>query len=1196
VVFKPALPPDNLSRILGPIARGEDLAQVLFLLCEMIEQRHGTHGASAQILFFDGAANVLRNGAAPKLSAALCGQFDGRTPEANCGALGAAVLTRRPAISSDISDDADWGTLRDPLLNHGLRACWAQPIFSRDDLVIGVLALYFPKPRRPAAREVREIAEFAVTAGLAIEHDRHERELAARSAVLGTMVENVNQGIAIFDRDYRLAQFNRLYQDYYRLPDGCLRIGLPYADIIRFLAERGDYGEVDPDEFVARRMKDIDANREWRNLRHMPDGSTIAIYRRQLPDGGLICTFTDITIEMRATFESHRVARLLASTLDNVNIGIRVLDSAGTLAICNQRYRELFDLPEELARPGTPYEKILRHTARHHVAEPDNLEEHIRTRLNDFRSTTATSKIAQTNFGRTLHVTRDPMPDGGVVTTYADITHMRETEAALESNSKLLEISLENMDQGLLLFDRNCVLELVNRAYLAMFGFSAAQVNPGMTLEDILRLRIARGDYPGQDPEQVVRIRVNGARAGTVYQDMHRTADGKILSVHRKPLPNGGFAITFTDVTKEVRAGEEAKAKSELLQMTQDNMAQGICVLDADLRIINFNRLWAEMFDLPPEIARKGIDFRDVLTYRAMRGDYGPGHIDAQVSERLGKIGRGGTYRVERSQPTGTMIAIQRSPIPGGGFISTYTDVTERWKAEKENAAKSQLLHTMFDTVTQGIAVYDADYTLISSNRQYSDLLGFAPDFLVPGMSYDDVIRAIAAKGILGSRPVEEIIADFRNAIESQPESQFEQHSSDGRIMIIHRSRMPNGGFVIALTDVTNVRKAEREVAEKGRLLELALKSMGQGIAIHDRDLRMIACNEKYIAFRGNIPAELVQPGMAHEDSLRFRARRGDFGPGDIEQQVRSRIEKMKRGDIFVPVRLVNGRVIQAKRDPMPDGGFVTTYTDITEIKAAEAELIRARDIAESANTAKTEFLANMSHELRTPLNAIIGFSEMMKNEMFGPLGDMRYRDYCANVADSGMHLLSLINDILDLSKIEAGKMELNEEIADLGGIIRSCALLMCEQAETAGIFIDTSCPTDLPMARVDTRKIKQVIINLLQNSIKFTPRNGHVKISASVMPGGELRIVVTDTGIGMRPEDIPRALDRFGQVDGSLSRRHNGAGLGLPLAKSLMELHGGTLAISSSPQRGTQVTVYLPAERLCPPAGYGNSAQSRRN
>jgi signal transduction histidine kinase len=234
---------------------------------------------------------------------------------------------------------------------------------------------------------------------------------------------------------------------------------------------------------------------------------------------------------------------------------------------------------------------------------------------------------------------------------------------------------------------------------------------------------------------------------------------------------------------------------------------------------------------------------------------------------------------------------------------------------------------------------------------------------------------------------------------------------------------------------------------------------------------------------------------------------------------------------------------------------------------------------AEAASRAKSDFLANMSHELRTPLNAIIGFSEVIKCSIFGPVSE-RYRGYAGDIFNSGTHLLGLINEILDLSKLEAGQLKLHEETIDLAVMIESCMTLVEKQAEKSDIRMSASIDDAYPTIRADDRRLRQILINLLANAVKFTPEGGQIRVSSFLTHGG-LAICVSDTGIGMAPEDIPRALTIFGQVDSMISRKHAGTGLGLPLAKHLVELHGGRLTIDSKVDVGTTVTVVLPLERV---------------
>jgi signal transduction histidine kinase len=248
-------------------------------------------------------------------------------------------------------------------------------------------------------------------------------------------------------------------------------------------------------------------------------------------------------------------------------------------------------------------------------------------------------------------------------------------------------------------------------------------------------------------------------------------------------------------------------------------------------------------------------------------------------------------------------------------------------------------------------------------------------------------------------------------------------------------------------------------------------------------------------------------------------------------------------------------------------------------IEAASGELLRANADAAAASRAKSEFLANMSHELRTPLNAIIGFAEVIERETFGPAAP-RYREYASDIHGSGQHLLQVINDILDLAKVEAGQMRLHEARLDPALVMQGCVRLIKPRAAKQNVRLYTAFDPNLPVLLADEARLRQIGLNLLSNAVKFTKPGGRVTVSTGVSPENGITLAVSDTGIGMTAEEISIALEPFQQVTSSLSRTNEGTGLGLPLTKTLVEMHGGRLDIASVPGRGTTVTVTFPPSR----------------
>jgi len=253
---------------------------------------------------------------------------------------------------------------------------------------------------------------------------------------------------------------------------------------------------------------------------------------------------------------------------------------------------------------------------------------------------------------------------------------------------------------------------------------------------------------------------------------------------------------------------------------------------------------------------------------------------------------------------------------------------------------------------------------------------------------------------------------------------------------------------------------------------------------------------------------------------------------------------------------------------------------DISDRVQYEFALRKAKEQADAANRAKSEFLSTVSHELRTPLNAVIGFSEIMQHEILGPIDNDKYRSYIGDIQTSGMLLLNLINDILDLSKAEAGKLEITESTFDVRASILGVLRLLKPQIENAGLFAEIDMPSDLPMLQADERKTQQVFLNLLSNAVKFTLPGGRIDIVGRFHSETGVVVRVIDTGVGIKPENLNSVFEPFMQIESALSRKHNGTGLGLPVVKAIMALHQGTVELKSTVGSGTEVTVIFPPDR----------------
>jgi len=380
---------------------------------------------------------------------------------------------------------------------------------------------------------------------------------------------------------------------------------------------------------------------------------------------------------------------------------------------------------------------------------------------------------------------------------------------------------------------------------------------------------------------------------------------------------------------------------------------------------------------------------------------------------------------------------------------------------------------------------------------------------------------------------------------------------------------------VLAIAAQDRQRAADRAAAEGAAMYRFLADNAMDLITRHSADGRIRFASPAAQGMLKRAPDTLIglaPAALVHPDDL--RTMQSALVEASYFARAATAEVRLKRGDGSYLWTEMRCRPASSAKGEAAD--IVAVTRDISERKAQELALIDARDQAEEANRAKSRFLANMSHELRTPLNAILGFSEVMTHEMFGPVGSPRYLEYARLIHESGGHLLELINGILDMSKIEAGKFELTEEVFDLGDVVMQAVRFVKLQADRKGVSLRMRVSPDTASIFADKRAVKQVLVNLLTNGVKFTPRGGEVRVVTARAQEG-IVLAISDTGVGIGPEDLKRLGRPFEQVEGEHVRSQEGTGLGLALVKALAALHGGEVTIGSTLGEGTTVAVVLP-------------------
>ncbi|MCK4867586.1 MAG: PAS-domain containing protein, partial [Alphaproteobacteria bacterium] len=404
---------------------------------------------------------------------------------------------------------------------------------------------------------------------------------------------------------------------------------------------------------------------------------------------------------------------------------------------------------------------------------------------------------------------------------------------------------------------------------------------------------------------------------------------------------------------------------------------------------------------------------------------------------------------------------------------------------------------------------------------------------------------------------------------------------ADGTVKTVHeqaemsRDKVSQAVLMIGtIQDITQRKESEA----RAQSMITAIESLSECVALYDADDRLVFCNAPYRELNSAVP-ETMEPGVSFEDHLRAILAKG-LVPKAVSREDKWLEQRMKRHrNPEGPIEIMRqeGRWLLNSEKRLEDGGSVLLLTDITDMKQAETDRCKALERAKKANRAKSEFLATMSHELRTPLNAITGFAEIISGQYFGELGNRKYKEYAEDIVASSRHLLDLVNDVLDLSAIEAGRFPLFKEDLDIREIAEECSRSIADIAERKQISYCVGISGDLPPCHADRRGMKQIFLNLLSNAVKFTPEGGKITLHATVGDGC-YAIRFTDSGDGIPAEKLARLTDPFTRAEPNVHKSQEGAGLGLSIVDSLLKLHGGEMDIESGPGKGTTVTVKLPA------------------
>ncbi len=806
---------------------------------------------------------------------------------------------------------------------------------------------------------------------------------------------------------------------------------------------------------------------------------------------------------------------------------------------------------------------------------------------------------------------------GRDVTAIATAEERAQAVAAeLKQSRDLLRAVLNNVPARIHLKDRDLRYVMVNDDQLRIWG---------VRLDDVIGRRFEELAIPAVTPaEKAARAGEMGAKdrviletgkTETFYQNLYSSQSRSRRAYQASKIPLlgadgqiNGILTVAVDVTDLKQAEQQAKTalaelqkKRDLLQAVLDNVPARVSLKDRDRRYVLVNKFGLDSWGVTAAqaLGRRREEFRSPLEEKEQD------RVTAMVAAHDEEILKTGEpqlfYEDTWPGPDGeqTYHLVSKVPLRDGdgpveSVLTVSMDVTAMKRAEtRAEAAAAELkknrdlLQAVLDTVPASINVKDAERRYIMTNKAHLDDYRLTLDAVLGKRLEEIAVPTITPEEMPGFAA--NVARHDKVLLEGGDAELFFEEAftnPEGKRVYWLTSKIPLRGadgkphaILTASIDITARKEAELKLVEVNQRMADYAETSSDWFWETDTEHRYSYFSEGLKRVVGTDPARLIGHSRIKlaadrgDEPEKWQAHKADL---DARRPFRGLIYSVKVDGQTRHIATSGKPVFGADERFM---GYRGTGRDVTAEIQLKRALVEAKEEAEVASRAKSEFLANMSHELRTPLNAVIGFSDMLTTRMAGPLTP-KQGEYLRDIGWSGRHLLDIINDVLDLSKIEAGRVELREELADLGGLIDDCTRLVRERANNARVELIERIDRSIAL-RVDVLAMKKILTNLLSNAVKFTLEGGCVTIEGGLNQAGECVLGVIDTGIGMSPEELVKALEPFGQVDSALTRRNQGTGLGLPLASSLAERLGGKLLIDSEPGKGTAVRVYLPAHRV---------------
>jgi diguanylate cyclase (GGDEF)-like protein len=757
-------------------------------------------------------------------------------------------------------------------------------------------------------------------------------------------------GLCVFDADEKLIVCNDQYLEYYDLDPAVVTPGVTHREVLAHWLSRGNHPGTSLEEFHQKRMRLVRSRETRAMLMARKDGRIIEATSRPAPNGGWVSAHEDVTDRLRQQEILREQNLRFDAALENMAQGLVMFDKDLRILVCNGRFLAMWNYDPAIVKTGTSLREMLRHSVDLGNHGPNYDLKYIYDRYCDRLKNRSSEVIRRDGDGRLIAVRTSSMANGGWVVTYEDVTEREQAAEILREQHLRFDAALDNMAQGLVMFDADLRILVCNRRYLEMFDFAPEVVKPGAALIDVIRHSVAIGNHdPNISAEDIHDRYVRRLGGTTVFR---RRIDDRRILLSSRAMANGGWLATYDDVTERERGAIALREQNLRFDAALNNMSQGLCMFDAEHRLIVCNDRYLEIFRCDGETIKPGMTLRQVFEIGAANGIYSGLTADDLLESRRAMLGRNEPVVYDQKVGDGRTLSITICPMLNGGWVGTFEDITDRRKLEAERAAALTSLREQnlrFDAalnnMSQGLSMFDAEHRLIVCNDNYLKIFRADGAVVRPGATMHEIFAHGVALGIYPGFSVDELLARRMEVVSRRKLVSYDQAMADGRTVSVTICPMAEGGWVGTYEDVTESRRIEaeraaalEEVREQHQRFDAALSNMSHGLCMVGKDHRLIICNQRFIDMLG-IPPGAIGPGASLRDVIAASVAVGNYPGASVDEAFERYLSQLGEGVHAAQRHLPDGRTLLITRRPMEGGGWVAIYEDITERRKAEERI-----------------------------------------------------------------------------------------------------------------------------------------------------------------------------------------------------------------------------------------------------------------